>query len=318
MSKDILARAVNRLIEGDQDEVDTPKKTGSYKADYSNRLEPVKQFFDSDLAKQVIGFLEQAKREKEESEKFQGEEEKKVESVIRWLLRGRVFYEGLGLLEPGGGNFQADQEPSMEEYFNSLVLKINILDLLDFFLTSSVESELDAIFLFFDEEMREDQAARLLVAFREVLPGTQVIQRPEDGCWVYLATKDEIDVLGTGEVKPAKSNEEEKPEETPKPEEPLPPATSNFGLFAGPASPEQPPEENPPQNPPPEDNEEDEESYMDKEEEQEEEEPDEADALRDKEAKKPEKKREKTKPSDKEESSFDGRINKLIESLLGE
>lgn len=127
----------------------------------------------------------------------------KAESLIGWVIEGRMsLTEAVGLLDPSTVNYEGEYQPSMDEYFDAMILRVNSLDLLDFYLTSSIEDELDAILMFFDSSMEESQAARLLASFREILPGAQVIQRPEDGCWVFLATESEIDVLGTADNAP--------------------------------------------------------------------------------------------------------------------
>lgn len=128
------------------------------------------------------------------------DDEDQEESISDRLLSGRLsVVEAIqlqssivesGLLEPQG-TYEIEQ-PSLEELYDALILRVNTLDLLDYFLASGAEDEVSALLFFFDPRMTKEQAGRLLDRFREIMPGSQVVQMPEteedlDTVWVFVA-----------------------------------------------------------------------------------------------------------------------------------
>lgn len=165
------------------DEGDKEKKPGLKQTDFHQTLTPRHKY----------------PRRSERDKKLSPRD--REESLIKKLVHGDIaLSEAVGLLDPATMIDTDEYKPTLDEVFNSLILRINVLDLLDYYLTASIEDDLMAILVFFDASMEDSKAARLLTSFREIMPGSQVIQRPEDGCWVFLSTEKEIDVLGTGEA----------------------------------------------------------------------------------------------------------------------
>jgi len=124
-------------------------------------------------------------------------------AVKQFISSMRVYgtrIDELGLLEPDETSVVpgVTQQTTGSDVVDQVIIKVNALECLNYLEDVYVEPELEAVVLIFSGEMPLDVAVKLLIGLREMLPGTQVIQRPRDGTakikWVYLCTKEEVEI----------------------------------------------------------------------------------------------------------------------------
>lgn len=104
------------------------------------------------------------------------------------------------LLSDPRGELSLQYAPSLEEMYDSLILRINAYDCLDYYVGSEILEEIDTLFLFFDSAMPKYYASQLLQSFVEVMAGTQCIQHPDeesiiddpDKLWIFVSVSEEI------------------------------------------------------------------------------------------------------------------------------
>lgn len=105
----------------------------------------------------------------------------------------------LGLLEPSElSDIEKNEIGGGGEVVDQLILKINALEALGYLNDVYIESEFGAVILIFDREMSLDLAVKLLLGLRDLMPGTQVIERPDEQDkskkWIYLCTKEPVEI----------------------------------------------------------------------------------------------------------------------------
>lgn len=84
-------------------------------------------------------------------------------------------------LASGAIDLQPEDGPTLDDLYDSAILRVNAADALDFFLASDIEHDLGAFLLFFSPLMPVQQSAQLLGLLKEIMPGTQVVQGPVVG-----------------------------------------------------------------------------------------------------------------------------------------
>lgn len=168
---------------------DAKSRTQASKRGRLNRLLVVQNFLDSPLGQRVLDNLHASKNKGVV---------KNVENFIDKLVNGIItIHEAEGLLEPNQD--VPEYAPSFDELYDALILRVNAYDCLDYLIGSQIYDDLEAVLLFFDGSMTEYHASQLMLTFKDILPGTQVVQMPDnlmpDKPWVFVCLENEITLL---------------------------------------------------------------------------------------------------------------------------
>ena len=132
---------------------------------------------DTDLS-EAIQLLSEApppfaKKKKDDDEEEPEKEEAPPEDPNAGLPDPR-----LADLASGAIDLQPEDGPTLDDVYDSAILRVNAVDALDFFVASDIEQDLAAFLLFFSPMMPVTQAAQLLQSLKEIMPGTQIVQGP--------------------------------------------------------------------------------------------------------------------------------------------
>lgn len=138
-------------------------KVKELRRDRTTYRRALRRFFTTDKGKAFLEKLDQARSDN-------------MKESVGYLIRGKITL--MALVENTANT--GEEKRSWEEINNDVLLKINALDLLDYYEATEVDEDRDVAFVFINQYAGEDEVTVLVDQIKTFMAGTELLATPKD------------------------------------------------------------------------------------------------------------------------------------------